>query len=196
MAQVQSSPRMSYAEYLVFEGAAEERHEFHHGELFAMSGGTPAHARLIGTVDAALFNALRGHPCLLQSSAQRIRLTPDRAAYADALVVCPPLRHAEDDPDAITNPVVVVEVLSASTEAYDRGEKFSAYRALPSVQHVLFVSQTRWSIEHFRRSTDGSWRLSDHGPGARVELDAIGATITVDDIYERIEEFGGPTRPV
>lgn len=194
MAQVQVSPRMSYAEYLVFEATAEERHEFHHGELFAMSVGTPVHARLIGTVDAALFNALRGHPCLLQSSAQRVRLAPHRAAYADALVVCPPLQRADDDPDAITNPVVVVEVLSPSTEAYDRGEKFAAYRALASVQHVLFVSQTRWSIEHFRRGGDGSWRLSDHGPGSRVELDAIGASIAVDEVYERIEEFGGPAR--
>lgn len=181
---------MTYADYLAFEATAEERHEFHDGELFAMSGGTPVHARLIQRVGTALDNALRGRPCLAQSSAQRVRATPTRAVYADALVVCPPLVHPDDDPDAITNPVVVVEVLSPTTEAFDRGAKFALYRALLSVQHVLFVSQGRRFIEHFRRQADGSWRLDEHAAGSVVRLEAVDAHLAVDDVYERIEDFG------
>lgn len=160
--------RLSYAEYLAVEASSEARHELHDGELYAMAGGTPAHARLIQQTGWALGNALRAKPCLAQSSAQRIHLADGRALYPDAIVVCPPLVHPPEDPDAIANPVVVVEVLS--------------------------VVQDAWRVEHYRRTDDGRWTLSVHGPGERVPLDAVDAELSVDDLYDRIEAFGGPAR--
>ena len=186
--------RLSYADYLAIEAVSEERHEFHDGELFAMSGGTPGHAQLIQQVSFLLGASLQGKPCRPQSSAQRILLPGGRAAYPDATVVCPPLERPPEDPDAITNPSVVVEVLSPSTEAFDRGAKFGFYRLVPSLRHVVFVRQDAWRIEHFRRMDDGSWRLTEHGPGESVDLDAVGASLPVDGVYDGIEVFGGPPR--
>jgi Uma2 family endonuclease len=186
--------RLSYAEYLAVEASSEARHEFHDGELYAMAGGTPAHARLIQQTGWALGNALRAKPCLAQSSAQRIHLADGRALYPDAIVVCPPLVHPPEDPDAIANPVVVVEVLSDGTERYDRGRKFAYYQSISSLHHYVLVVQDAWRVEHYRRTDDGRWTLSVHGPGERVPLDAVDAELSVDDLYDRIEAFGGPAR--
>ncbi len=187
-------PRLSYAEYLALEATAEERHELHDGEMFAMSGGTPVHALLIQQVGAMLHLAMQGNPCRPTSSAQRVFLGDGRAAYPDAMVVCPPLQHPPEDPDAICNPSVVVEVLSPTTEAFDRGVKFGLYRRLPSLRHVLLVRQDVWRIEHFRRMDDGTWRLSEHGPGEHADLDTVGARLPVDGVFDGVEAFGGPGR--
>jgi Uma2 family endonuclease len=186
--------KLTYDEYLALEAVAEERHEFHDGEMFAMSGGSPAHARLIHQVSVELGVAMRGKRCVMTSSAQRVRLLEGRSAYPDATIVCPPLQRPPEDPDAITNPTVVVEVLSPTTEAFDRGAKFRLYRELPSVRHVVFVRQDAWRVEHYRRMEDGTWRLSDHGPGDTLLLDAVEASLAVDALYEDIEAFDGPAR--
>jgi Uma2 family endonuclease len=185
---------LTYAAYLEIEEHAEETHEFHDGEMSAMSGGSPAHAQLIMQCGIVLGRALSGHPCRAQSSAQRVRISAKHACYPDLMVVCPPLERAPDDPHAITNPSVVFEVLSPSTENFDRSGKFELYGTLPSVRHVVFVSQDRWRIEHFRRMDDGTWRYSGHGPGSKLDLDTLGVSLAIDEIYEGIENFGGPSR--
>lgn len=179
--------RMTYEEYLAFEEASPERHAFFDGEIYAMAGGSPAHARLQANVTADLRVALRGRPCAAYGPKLRIHFPDDgSSAYADAAVVCGPVIAPPVDRNACTNPTLVCEVLSPSTEGIDRGRKFEAYRGLPSVQEVLLVAQHRPLLEVFRREPDGTWRLRTYGAGERAELASIGVALEVDALYEDV----------
>ena len=185
---------LTYEDYLAREAASDVRHAFHDGEMFAMAGGTPAHALLGANASAALRAALADKPCFASGSDQRVRVDAENAVYADAVVVCPPMAPSPSDPDAITNPTVIVEVLSPSSASWDRDGKFKLYGRLASLQHYLLVAATHWEIDHFRRLPDGTWRVSSHGPGESLDLDAIGVRLQVDDVYAKIEAAGGPAR--
>ena len=108
------------------------------------------------------------------------------ATYPDVTVVCGPVKPALQDELSATNPIVLVEVLSPSTEAFDRGEKFSHYQKLPTLQDYVLVSSQRRAIDVFRRDEQGRWILSSAGPGARVSLESLGIDLVVDDIYEGV----------
>ena len=175
---------MTYAEYFAFEDKAVEKHEFLNGEVFAMSGGTIEHAGLIAGVSVALGVALRGRPCRMFSSDLRVRIrATGLTTYPDLSVVCESAQVDTEDPHAVVNPVLVVEVLSDSTEAYDRGEKAAHYRHLPSLREYVLVSQHRPRIEVYRRNDAGRWELFEYESGARVELASIGCSIAVDEVY-------------
>jgi Uma2 family endonuclease len=175
---------MTYVEYLDLERASEVKHEYLRGEVFAMAGGTPEHSRLAANVIGELRSALRDRPCVVFTSDARIRIeATDRATYPDVSVVCDRIEPAADDPDAITNPVVIVEVLSDATEADDRGEKFAHYRRLPSLREYVLVSQRAARIEVYRRQADQRWMLTEAGPGQTVALESIGAALAVDEVY-------------
>lgn len=190
MGRAAETPRMTYADYLAFEEASDTRHEFVHGEVYAMTGGTSRHAAIALNIGAALKHALRGKPCRPTSGDQRIRVPATGAAfYADVAVVCDRYEHADDDPNGLINPTVIVEVLSPSTEAHDRGTKFEHYRRLPSLQHYLLVSADEPLVEHRRRNAQG-WQLSHHTDG-RVELDALGVGLELEDIYDDLAIVGG-----
>jgi Uma2 family endonuclease len=187
---------MTYEEYLAFEEASAERHAFFDGEVYAMAGGTPAHARLQVSVSAELRQALRGRTCAAYGPDLRIHFVDDgSSAYADAVVVCGPVVPPPVDRHACTNPTLVCEVLSPSTEAIDRGRKFEAYRGLPSVQEVVFVSQHRPLVEVYRREDDGSWRLRVAGAGGRIDLGSLGVTLEVDAIYDGVLDAQPPAAP-
>ncbi len=176
--------RLSYAEYRAIEEAAGVKHEFVDGIAVAMSGGSLAHARLVTRVTTRLTAALADRPCEVFGSEARVLIPLFRnARYPDASVVCGDLQTDAEDPDAITNPVILVEVLSDSTEAVDRGEKFREYRALPSLRHYLLVSQKRVLVECYTRGPEGAWVLTEHGPGDSIPLPAVDAAIAVDDLY-------------
>ena len=133
-------PTMTYAEYFALEDKSAERHEFLNGEVFAMSGGTIEHARLIATTSHALMAALQGRPCSVYAAELRIRIRPTGlTTYPDVSVVCGKAEIDAEDPHAIVNPTVLVEILSDSTEAYDRGEKAAHYRHLPSLREYVLV---------------------------------------------------------
>jgi Uma2 family endonuclease len=175
---------MSAAEYLAWEREQLDKHEFHHGEVFAMAGGSPRHNLLSAAIGAELRVATREHGCRVFSSDQRIAADPlKRYVYADAVVVCGPMQTEPEASDVLTNPTVVVEVLSPSTEAYDRGVKGQAYRRLPSLTDYLLVSQAEPRIEHFRRDADGSWRFLEYEASDTITL-ANGARLAVDAVYE------------
>jgi Uma2 family endonuclease len=175
---------MTYAEYLAAEAVSDVRHEFLNGEVWAMAGGTPEHGALAVSVTLALGAALRGKPCRGYSSDVRVRI-PDTglSTYPDLSIVCGPLETAPDDKDAITNPVVLVEVLSDSTEAYDRGAKWAHYRRIPSLREYVLVSQAEPRIEVFRRTEAGRWELLEARPGETIELESLGAQLDVAAVY-------------
>jgi Uma2 family endonuclease len=184
---------MTVDEYLAFEETSDERHEFFDGQIFAMSGGTDAHDRLSGAAFAELRAALRGRPCSPNASNVRIKShATGLYTYADASVSCEPRRFEDARRTTLLNPRVVVEVLSASTERYDRGEKFAHYRAMDSVEHYVLVSTTERQVEVFTRATD-SWELRIYGAGSVVPLPSIDALIDVDALYDGVSLDPAPT---
>lgn len=177
--------RLTYAEYLRIEASTDERHEFFDGVVLAMAGGTMAHAKVKVNLTIAIGTALRGRPCQPYDSDQRIRVpATSLATYPDLSVVCGPRVPDVEDRHAATNPTVLFEVLSPSTEAYDRGEKFAQYRRLPTLQQYVLVDAQRVSVEVFSLNDHGRWELTEYGAGDRVELGAIGVTVSVDELYE------------
>ena len=175
---------MNAAEYLAWEREQPEKHEFHEGEVFAMAGGSRRHNLLAVAAGAELRAALRGGDCRVLSSDQRIAAPAGRRyVYADAVVACGP--SPEDDAgELLTNPSVVVEVLSKSTERYDRGDKWEAYQEIPSLTDYLLLAQRAVRVEHFRREPDAvGWRYRLLGAGDTIEL-TNGARVAVDALYE------------
>ena len=176
-------PYTAYADYLAFERASAEKHEYLRGEIFAMVGGTPEHARLQSALSRELGIALSGRPCNVYSSDLRLRIAAtERSCYADVVVICGPVEPASDDADAATNPLVIVEVLSDNSEASDRGEKFAHYRRVPSLRDYLLVSQKEQRIEVY--SNDGErWFLTDATAGGAVRISSLGVSLEVDAVY-------------
>lgn len=177
------NPLLTYDEYLARERTGTTKHEYLRGDVWAMAGGTVEHGRLALSFAGELRVRLKGRPCVVFSSDVRVRVeSTDRSTYPDLSVVCGPDRRASDDPDAITNPVVLVEVLSAATERSDRGEKFAHYQRLPSLQEYVLVSQDAPRIEVFRRQGE-SWLLTISERGDTVQLPSIGVSVPVDEVY-------------
>jgi Uma2 family endonuclease len=191
MAQPMTRARVSPEEYLELERAAEERHEFLDGEIVAMSGGTAEHSLIAQNIIGELRSALRPKPCKVFTSDMRIRIeAANRYTYADAVVVCGPPRLADEARDTLLNPTAIFEVLSDSTESYDRGEKFAGYRTVPSVEEYVLVSQKQEQVEHFHRQADGSWLLHVYGSGETVSLPALGCELKVDKVYFKVRVPG------
>ena len=176
-------PVVTYAEYLAREATSEVKHEFLRGDVWAMAGGTPSHARLCASLSRVIGNKLAGKPCVPYSSDLRVRVeVTDRSTYPDLTIVCGADQFAKDDPDAITNPTVIVEVLSETTERSDRGEKFAHYQRLPALQEYVLVSQTETRIEVFRRR-EKTWVLSIYETGDVVHLESLSLEFPIDSIY-------------
>lgn len=172
-----------YADYLAMEEASGTKHEYVHGQVFAMAGGTPEHSRLAAALIREFGAALRGKPCNVFTSDARVRVeSTNRSTYPDVTVVCGKVAPASDDPHAITNPVVIVEVLSDETEADDRGDKFAHYRRLPSLREYILVSERARRIETYRR--DGArWILTEASDGEHIRLESLDVAVAVTDVY-------------
>lgn len=185
--------RVTAEEYLRMEEAAAVKHEFHAGEVLAMSGGTYSHSRICANLIGEIRNRLKASQCFVLESNMRVRVaTEDRYVYPDGSIVCgKPMFDALDvKQTSIINPKVVIEVLSDSTEAYDRGAKFTAYRELESVQEYVLVSQDRPQIESFVRQEDGNWLFA-----AWDELSATAALRSVPIDLPLSEIYSGLTFP-
>jgi Uma2 family endonuclease len=174
---------MTYAQYLAQEEPSLEKHEYLRGQVWAMAGGTPSHARIATNVATSLANALKGRRCAVFSADLRVRVEEtDRSTYPDVTVVCGKQVAAADDANAIVNPSLIVEVLSDSTEASDRGEKFAHLQHLPSLQEYVLVSQREQRIEVFRRGEGSTWTLLPFTSG-RVDLTSVDAALEFADVY-------------
>ncbi len=177
--------KMSYAEYVAAEEKSDVRHEFLDGEVCAMAGGTPEHSALAAAVIGELRTALSGKPCRVFTADLRLRIgKTGLTTYGDIVVVCGSLETAKDDSNAVTNPTLIVEVLSDSTESYDRGAKAAHYRRIPSLKEYVLVGQKEPLVEVYRRNERGRWELAvEVGRGERAELDSVGVVLAVDSLY-------------
>ncbi len=184
-------------QYLALERPAPERHEYLDGEIIAMAGEKVPHG-LISTNLIGLFVAqLKGTPCFAVAKDTKVRsglgVVPARNvsgmfSYPDILIVCGEPEYFDDVGDVIVNPSAIVEVLSPSTESFDRGEKFPRYRTWnATLNDYLLVSQTRPFVEHFRRLPDGTWNMRELiGLDATVTIESIGCALKLADVYDRI----------
>lgn len=189
-----SKQKMSFAEYIALEREADYKSEFFDGEIFAMAGGTLEHSYLGTTIAFELNLRMRKSPCKVFNSDLRVKVaSTGLVTYPDCLVVCGPTHHDPEDPDTITNPKILVEVLSESTEKYDRSVKLRHYVTIPSLTDFLLISQGVIQVEHYHRKDDGSWAFRLLGPGQSLEL--LDFEIPVDDIYRGIEDLRTPTPP-
>ena len=176
--------RMTYAEYLAFEEASDVKHEFLDGEILAMSGGTLEHSALAMAFGRLLGNALAGRACRVFSSDARVRIrATGLTTYPDVSVICNRVEKDPEDDCAMVNPVLLVEVLSDSTEGYDRGKKAEHYRHIPSLREYVFVSQREPRVEVYRRNEAGRWELFESEAGGTCELASVGCTVAIDDVY-------------
>jgi len=191
-------PQMGAAEFLAFERAADSRHEWVNGLVYAMAGGSAMHALITAKLIRALGNRVQGRGCEPFSGDLRIKVEETGLfTYPDVSVVCGPLEFAADDDgkDTVTNPALLVEVLSPSTEAYDRGEKFAHYRRLPSLKAYLLVDQFRPRLELFIRVGDGFWRLSiADGIEATLQIDPLGIELPLEEVYRGVTFETPPPR--
>lgn len=183
MTRVAARSRLSAVEYLEWERKQGSKHEFFHGEVFAMAGGSPRHNALSTRIGGILDAALAGRGCFVMSSDQRVGVRGERYVYPDTSVVCG--EPAIESNDVLINPTIVVEVLSSDTEQYDRGLKWESYQRIESLTDYLLVSQREPRVEHFRRDRSGSWIYRAAGPGERIVL-ANGLELEVDKIFANV----------
>jgi Uma2 family endonuclease len=184
-------PPLTPEQYLEIERAAEIRSEFYGGRMYAMSGGTHVHALVILNIGRKLGNALELGPCLVSVSDLRVRVAPDGLyTYPDIVVVCGEPQYADGHRDTLLNPVLIVEVLSPSTEGYDRGFK-AAFRRVESLQEYALVSQAEPRVEVFRRQTGGFWLFSESaGMESSCRFESVGVDVRLSEIYSKVP-FGG-----
>lgn len=174
----------TFAEYVACDEASELKHEYVDGEIFAMSGGTPAHALLATNMSRILGNKLQGRSCRVFNSDLRIRVQETGlATYPDVSVVCGKLERDPENANTVTTPVVIVEVLSPSTEKYDRHQKFDHYRLIPTLRDYLLVSQDKRHVAHYARNADDSWTLRDIRPPTELVITSLGVALSLDELY-------------
>ena len=184
----QAQPRLTPEQYLAEERAAEFRHEYYNGHIYAMSGGSFQHFQIIGNITAELHARLKKRPCAVGSSDLRLRVSPDGLyTYPDVLVICGDPKFADDRRDTLLNPALIVEVLSPSTEAYDRGFKSAQYRTVESLEEYALVSQAEPRVEVFRRQSGGHWLLSEAvGLEAVCHFESLDCAVPLAEIYSKV----------
>lgn len=190
-----AKPRFSEAEYLRMERAAETRNEFYRGEIFAMTGASRGHSHISVNLVRELGNQLRKRPCQLFAADMRVRVNATGLyTYPDLAVACAQPQFLDDTLDTLTNPPLIIEILSPSTESYDRGAKFGHYRQIDSLQLYVLVSQDRVLIETFSRNGETWLYQAWESPDAVVPLAVIDCTLRLSDCYEKVE-FAPPESP-
>jgi Uma2 family endonuclease len=180
---------LTYADYLALEKSSGLRHEWLDGRVWAMAGASPNHNTLTMNLSGILYNQLRGRPCRPWAQDLRVRIAANNVlTYPDVLVSCPPPEWDEKLPHTLLNPRVVIEVLSPSTEAYDKQAKLEHYRLLPSLSDYILISQDRMMVQHFHRLENDDWLLHIAENSDEVLfLQAIDCSLPLSEIYERLD---------
>jgi Uma2 family endonuclease len=179
----------SWADYLALESASNVKHEYLEGQIYGMAGGTPEQAALKAAVTGLLFAQLKGGRCRAHDSDLRVRvLATGLATYPDVTIVWGPSERDPADENAVTNPRLIVEVLSKSTEDYDRGDKFEHYKRIPSLREYVLVSHRERQIEVWTRGDGDDWTRTVCGEGERAALSSIDAGLEVTSVYDAAAE--------
>ncbi|MBK1719004.1 Uma2 family endonuclease [Thiocystis violacea] len=197
---IQPKPYYSFEDYLAAERECiDEKHEYVAGQVFAMTGATYNHNLVTTNLARELSNQLKPRPCVVLANDMRLRIqTADACTYPDIVVLCDEPAFHDRRKDVLTDARFVAEVLSPSTEGYDRGDKFALYRALPGLRQYVLIAQNRFAIDVFTRRDDG-WLLEAHSdPDALVYFESIDCRIRLGEIYDKVrfESEDEPARTV
>ena len=197
---LQSQPRYAFENYLTTKHQTKIQHKYTDGQVFAMVGASTEHNIIVANITAALVAQLKDRPCLVFANDMKVRIDKAGACkYPDLAALCGDAELFDERRDVLLNPSVIVEVLSASTEAYDRGEKFALYRRLPSLREYALVSQDKPCVELFSRQADGGWLLTEYAEDeATISLPSIGCLLVLRDLYHKVAfrlSEGGPQVP-
>ncbi len=181
--------RYSPEEYLELERRAERKHEYFRGQIFLMAGASLRHNLIVGRLLRHLGNLFDGKPCDVVPSDLRVKCPSGLYTYPDAIVICGEIELEDIHKDALLNPTVLFEVLSPSTEKYDRGTKFDHYREIPSLQEYVLIAQDQLRIEHYQRADNAErWTFAAyHDSGASLLLRTGDVSIPLADIYANVE---------
>jgi Uma2 family endonuclease len=176
-------------EYLERELDAEYKSEYFDGEIFAIARPSPRHTLIVSNIVVEFGQQLKRKPCRVYPNELRLRVTPTGLyTYPDVMVICGDVQFTADQKGTVLNPVVIVEVLSKSTQDYDRGQKFEHYRTLPSLVDYLTVAQDRPHIEHWSRQSEDRWLLTEFAHlGQSIQLPSIDCTLSLADVYDKID---------
>ena len=179
----------SWAEYLALEASSNVKHEYLDGQIYGMAGGTPEHAAVTAAVIGLLFAQLRGGRCRLYDADLRVRVrATGLATYPDVTVVCGPREQDPEDEHAVTNPTLIVEVLSRSTEQYDRGDEFEHYKRIDALRQYVLVSHHERSVEVWTRGARDEWVCETSRAGDVADLSSVGARLDVREL----DDAGAP----
>lgn len=182
--------KLSTEEYLEIERRSEFKSEFWDGEMFAMAGASEAHNLVVLNIGAELRNQLKKRPCKAYLNDMRVRIPRSPSyKYPDVVIICGQPQFEDTQQDTLLNPTVIIEVLSPSTEAYDRGTKFKEYRKIESLQEYVLISQDKVWIERYVRQEDSPfWMFSDAGePDASIELSSVACALSLAEVYDKVE---------
>ena len=187
--QVQAKQRYTLEEYLEQEVSSQERNEYIDGEIIQMTGGTPNHNKIALNLSGSLNFVLRRHPYQVFMTDQRLWIPEKRIyTYPDIMVVHGELQFQAGRKDTITNPIVIIEVLFEFTQAYDRNEKFKAYRTIPTFQEYVLIDQYKIHVEKYCKTEPQKWISVEYdGAEATVSLDSVDFEISLIDLYNKVD---------
>ncbi len=191
MQQDAAVPMISEAEYLEMERASETKNEYYEGEVFAMTGASRRHNIIVSNVIIELGSQLKKKPCIAYPSDMRLKIKASGLyTYPDVMVVCGEEKFGDEKQDTLLNPDVIIEVLSDSTESYDRGEKFENYRKLDSLKEYVMISQKRRKMEKYARTENRQWLLTESDEEhPMIILESIGCELKLSEVYDKTEDI-------
>lgn len=194
---VQRKPYLTPQDYLALERQAQTKSEYFQGEVFALAGASKSHTAIVPNLSYLLVGQLKGRPCAVHTSDMRVKVSSTGLyTYPDVVVVCGKPRFDDQHEDTLLTPTVIIVVLSKSTEAYDRGEKFAHYRTLESLTDYLLVAQDAPRIEHFVRQPSGFWLYSEtSGLDSSAVIDTIQCQLNLAEVYDKVELTSTPRAP-
>jgi len=186
-----AQPKLAFSEeaYLGSERISAIKHEYYHGHSYAMSGAKEPHNLIAGNTLAALHSQLRHTPCRVYPSDMRVKvLRTGLLTYPDVMVMCGQPDFTDSTHDMITNPTIIIEILSPSTERYDRGMKFQHYRTIATLHDYLLIAQDQHHIEHYIRQENGQWLLQEVTDlDGEIHIQSIACILRLDDVYEKVD---------
>ena len=186
---LQPKTRFTPEEYLAIERQAERKSEYFNGEIFAMAGASRKHNLIVGNVFACLHRQLRKRPCEAYSNDMRIKASSTGLyTYPDVVIVCGTPQFDDEEKDTLLNPILIIEILSKTTESYDRGAKFEQYRTLESLSDYILISQDKYHVEHFVRRLDNYWLFSETKTlHDTIDIVSIECKLGLEEVYEKVE---------